>query len=268
MNRIIVCGGCGKMASLVASEIYQDENLQLVGIIEAPDHPSLGKDWGTITGIGEVNVIIQNDLDADELINQCDTVVEFTNPEATMEHLEICLKHGKPMIIGTTGLSDIQVKRIEETARSIPVILSPNMALGVNILFELVRTVSRILDDQYDIEIIETHHHYKKDAPSGTAKKIAEIIANEKHIDLEKMAVYGRSGNIGQRKKGEIGIHAIRAGNISGEHTVIFNSVGERLEVSHKAYNKEAFAQGTIKAIHFILNKKKKLFTMREVLGL
>jgi len=266
MNQVCVCGGCGKMASLVASQINQDENLQLVGIIEAPDHSALGRDWGTIMGIGEINIIVQADLEA--VINQCDTVVDFTNPEATLEHLKTCVKHKRAMVIGTTGFSNAQTIQVEDAARYIPIVLSPNMALGVNLLFELVRKVSGILDDQYDVEIIETHHRYKKDAPSGTAKKIAEIITQEKHVDLEKMAVYGRSGNIGQRKKGEIGIHAVRAGNINGEHTVIFNSTGERLELTHKAYSREAFAQGTVRAIHFVLDHQKGLFSMREVLNL
>jgi 4-hydroxy-tetrahydrodipicolinate reductase len=266
MNQVIVCGGCGKMASLAATHIFQDQNLKLAGIIEASGHSALGKDWGIFTGIGEVNVKIEADLGI--MIDQGDIVVDFTNPEASLEHLAICLKHKKAMVIGTTGFSNIQLKQIENASRIIPVVLSPNMSLGVNLLFELVKKVSGILDDQYDIEIIETHHRYKKDAPSGTAKKIAEIIALEKHIDLEKMAVYGRSGYVGQRKKGEIGIHAIRAGNINGEHMIIFNSSGERLELTHKAYGREAFAQGTVKAIHFLLNQQKGLFSMKEVLGL
>jgi len=265
MNRVIVCGGCGKMASLVAQQVYQNDTLQLVGIVEFHKHPALGRDWGSVTGIGETNIKVERDLES--IIDQCDVVVDFTNPEATMEHLTICSKHKKSMVIGTTGFSKTQLKQIENKSKIIPIVLSPNMALGVNILFELVRKVSGILDDQYDIEIIETHHRYKKDAPSGTALKIAEIIAREKNIDLEKMAVYGRSGNVGQRKKGEIGIHAIRAGNINGEHTIIFNSSGERLELTHKAYSREAFAQGTVKAICFILNHQKGLFSMREVLN-
>lgn len=265
MNRVIVCGGCGKMASLIAQQVYQEDKLQLVGIVEFCKHPAIGKDWGIVTGIGKTNIKIEGDLES--IIGQCDIVVDFTNPEATMEHLAICSKNKKAMVVGTTGLSKIQVEKIEKLSEDIAIVLSPNMALGVNLLFELVRKVSGILDDQYDIEIIETHHRYKKDAPSGTAMKIAEIIAQEKNIDLEKMAVYGRSGNVGQRKKGEIGIHAIRAGNINGEHTIIFNSSGERLELTHKAYSKKAFSEGTIKAILFILNYQKGLFSMREVLN-
>ncbi len=265
MNRVIVCGGCGKMASLIARQIYNAQDLELVGIIESPKHPSVGEDWGIATGSGKTNVKIETELES--IINNCDVVVDFTNPEATMEHLKICSKNKKAMVVGTTGLSNVQVEKIEKLSEDIAIVLSPNMALGVNLLFELVRKVSGILDDEYDIEVVETHHRYKKDAPSGTAKKIAEIIAQEKNIDLEKMAVYGRSGNVGQRKKGEIGIHAIRAGNINGEHTIIFNSSGERLELTHKAYSRKAFSEGTIKAILFILNYQKGLFSMREVLN-
>ncbi len=266
MKRVVVCGGCGKMASLIAYKVYQEENLQLAGIIEAEGHSDLGKDWGTIMNIGEINIKVEANLE--NVIERSDIVVDFTNTEATLEHLEICTKHKKAMVIGTTGFSNAQVIQIENAANSIPIVLSPNMALGVNLLFELVRKVSGILDDQYDIEIIETHHRYKKDAPSGTAKKIAEIIAREKNIELEKVATYGRSGNAAERKKGEIGIHAVRAGNISGEHTVMFNSSGERLEITHKAYSKDAFAQGTVKAIYFIISKQKGLFSMKEVLNI
>ena len=266
MKRVIICGGCGKMASMVAHHVYKDDKLQLVGIIESPNHSALGKDWGKVMGLGETNIKVEGDLEI--IVDQCDVVVEFTNPEATLEHLAICAEHKRTMVIGTTGLSNTQVKQIENAAKSIPIVLSPNMALGVNLLFELVRKVSNVLDYEYDIEIVETHHRYKKDAPSGTAVKIAEIIAREKNIDLEKMAVHGRYGNVGQRKKGEIGIHAVRAGNINGEHTIIFNSSGERLELTHKAYSREAFAQGTVKAIHFISTNQQGLFSMKEVLNL
>jgi len=266
MKRVIVCGGCGKMASTVALQIFHEKDLQLAGIIEAPDYPSLGNDWGKVMGLGDTDIIVESDLEAS--INQCDVVTDFTNPEATIEHLETCLKHKKAMVIGTTGLSNEQLKKIKDAAHEIPVVFSPNMSLGVNLLFELVRKVSRVLDDNYDIEIIETHHRYKKDAPSGTAKKIAELIALERGVDFESIAVFGREGNVGQRRKGEIGIHAVRAGNISGEHSVIFNSLGERLEITHKAYSREAFAQGTVSAIHFIFDKPKGFFSMREVLNL
>ena len=266
MKRVIVCGGCGKMASTVALQILNEKDLQLVGIIEAPDCPSLGNDWGKVMGLGDKDIIVEPDLEAS--INQCDVVTDFTNPEATIEHLETCVKHKKAMIIGTTGLSNEQIEKIKNAALKIPVVFSPNMSLGVNLLFELVKKVSRVLDDNYDIELVETHHRYKKDAPSGTAKKIAELIAIEKGVDLDDVAVFGREGNVGQRKKGEIGIHAVRAGNINGEHSVIFNSLGECLEITHRAYSREAFAQGTITAIHFIFDKSKGFFSMKDVLNL
>lgn len=266
MNQVIVCGGCGKMASLVAKQVYQDSLLKLIGIVELSSHPHLGNDWGIMMGMGEIGLKVGSDLET--MIDKSDTVADFTNPEATMEHLEVCLKHQKAMVIGTTGLSNTQMDKVKNASHHIPIVLSPNMSLGVNLLFELVRQASGILDDEYDIEIVETHHRYKKDAPSGTAVRIAEIIAREKNIDLEESAVYGRYGNVGERKKGEIGIHAIRAGNISGEHTVIFNSLGERIELTHKAYSREAFAQGAVKAIHFIVKQQNGLFSMKEVLGL
>jgi 4-hydroxy-tetrahydrodipicolinate reductase len=266
MSNVIICGGCGKMASQIARKVYDEESLKLAGIIESPNHPSIGQDWGMATGMGKKNIKIETELE--NIINKGEVVVDFTNPEATMEHLEICSKNKKAMVIGTTGLNESQVLEVEKESNIIPILFSPNMALGVNLLFELVKKVAGILNEQYDVEIIETHHHYKKDAPSGTAKKIAETIAHERNVNLADNVVYGRSGNVGERKRGEIGIHAVRAGNISGEHTIIFDSAGERLELTHKAYSREAFAEGTIKAIHYILQQKNGLFSMREVLNL
>jgi 4-hydroxy-tetrahydrodipicolinate reductase len=266
MNRVVVCGGCGKMASLAATYIFEAPKLQLVGIVEAPVHPACGKDWGEALGKKKSNIIVEDNLE--KVIEKCEVVVDFTNPEASLAHLAVCVAYKKAMVIGTTGFSDSQIKKIENASNDLPIVLSPNMALGVNLLFELVKKVSSILDEQYDIEIIETHHRYKKDAPSGTAQKIAEIIAQERNINLAEKAVYGRFGKVTERKPGEIGIHAVRAGNINGEHTIIFNSTGERLELTHKAYGREAFAQGTLQAIHFILNQQKGLFSMNEVLNL
>ncbi|HOR42316.1 MAG TPA: 4-hydroxy-tetrahydrodipicolinate reductase [Atribacterota bacterium] len=266
MIRVVVCGGCGKMASVAANYIENDQTLELVGIIESPSHPSCGKDWGVATGKPKSNVIVESDLT--KVINCCDVVVDFTNPEATLNHLATCEEYGKAMVVGTTGLNAGQIDQIKKASESIPIVFSPNMALGVNLLFELVKKAASVLDESYDVEIMETHHRYKKDAPSGTAKKIAEIIARERKINLEEMAVYGRVGVTGQRKEGEIGMHALRAGNINGEHTIIFNSIGERLELTHRAYSREAFAEGALKAIHFILKQKIGLFSMKEVLDL
>ena len=254
------------MASMAAKHIKADQFLQLVGIVESPKHPACGKDWGESIGIGKTDILVKDKLE--NIINKCDVVVDFTNPDASIINLGTCKNYKKPIIIGTTGFSEKQIEMIKNTGTSIPIVLSPNMALGVNLLFELVRQVSSVLDDSYDIEIIETHHRYKKDAPSGTASKIAEIIARGREIKLEDKIVYGRFGNIGSRKEGEIGIHAVRAGNINGEHTVIFNSLGERLELTHKAFSRDAFAEGTIKAIHFISGKPAGLYTMKEVLNL
>lgn len=265
-RRVIVCGGCGRMASLAAAYIQNDPELILVGIIESPAHPSCNKDWGEALNRERADIKIESDLK--KIIDQCDVVVEFTIPEATLAHLAICATHEKAMVIGTTGLSENQIKEIEIASKLIPIVLSPNMALGVNLLFELVKKAASILDESYDVEIIETHHHFKIDAPSGTALKIAEVIARERHVKLVDEAVYGRVGNVGQRKSGEIGIHAVRAGNISGEHTIIFNSLGERLELTHKAYSREAFAEGALKAVHFILNKNPGLYSLRDVLNL
>lgn len=170
------------------------------------------------------------------------------------------------MIMGTTGFAPEEIKKINKLAKNIPFLLSPNMSLGVNLLFKLVAETAATLDDNYDIEIIETHHRFKKDAPSGTAKKLAQEIAKVKNVNLDEVTIYGREGMIGERKRREIGIHSIRGGDITGEHTVIFTTLGERLELTHKAHSRDTFAYGTIQAIKFMEGKPAGSYEMKDVL--
>ncbi|MGB6607341.1 MAG: 4-hydroxy-tetrahydrodipicolinate reductase, partial [Atribacterota bacterium] len=232
MIKVIVCGGCGKMGSKVAQLIYQNKDMRLIGIIESPSHPDIGKDWGIAVGLGESGIIVKDNLE--EIIQNSDQIVEFTNPQVSLKHLEIVSKHKKAMIMGTTGFSSEEIKEINKLAQDTPFLLSPNMSLGVNLLFKLAAETAAALGDDYDIEIVEAHHRFKKDAPSGTAKKLAQEIAKAKGVSLDKVAIYGREGITGERKRGEIGIHSIRSGDIAGEHTVMFTALGERLELTHK----------------------------------
>jgi len=264
MIKVIVCGGCGKMGSKVAKLICQNKDMKLLGIIESPSHPDIGKVWGGSLGIGETGILIKDDLE--EIIQNADQIVEFTNPQVSLEHLEIISKYKKPLIMGTTGFSSKEIEKINRLAQGIPFLLSPNMSLGVNLLFKLAAETAAALSDDYDIEIVETHHRFKKDAPSGTAKKLAQEIAKAKGINLDEAAIYGREGIIGERGKGEICIHSIRGGDITGEHTVIFTALGERLELTHKAHSRDTFAYGTIQAIKFMESKPAGFYEMKDVL--
>jgi 4-hydroxy-tetrahydrodipicolinate reductase len=264
MIKVVVCGGCGKMGSKVVQLIHQNKDMELVGIIESPSHPDKGKDWGTVVGLGKTDIIIKDNLEV--IIQSTDQVVEFTNPKVSLQHLEIVSKYKKAMIMGTTGFLPEETEKIKNLTSDIPFLLSPNMSLGVNLLFKLAAEVAATLSDDYDIEIIESHHRFKKDAPSGTAKKLAQEIAKAKGLNLDEVAIYGREGIIGERKKGEIGIHSIRSGDITGEHTVMFTALGERLELTHKAHSRDTFAYGTIRAIKFMEGKPAGFYEMKNVL--
>ncbi len=264
MIKVVVGGGCGKMGSKVAQLIYQYKDMGLIGIIESPSHPEIGKDWGMSVGLGNTGIIVKDNLE--EIIQNTDQVVEFTNPKVSLQHLEIVSKYKKTMITGTTGFSSEEIEKVNKLAQGIPFLLSPNMSLGVNLLFKLAAETAVALNDDYDIEIVEAHHRFKKDAPSGTAKKLAQEIAKAKGVNLDEVAIYGREGIIGERKKGEIGIHSIRSGDITGEHTVMFTALGERLELTHKAHSRDTFAYGTIQAIKFMDGKTAGFYEMKDVL--
>jgi len=264
MTKVIVCGGCGRMASKIAHLVFQDDKMELTGIIESPSHSSIRKDWGTIMGIGNIGVTVTSKLD--DIIHKADQIIEFTNPEVTLQHLETAARFEKTMIIGTTGFSPEQIGKMKKIAHNLPCLFSPNMSLGVNLLFKVAAEIAVSLGEEYDIEIIELHHRYKKDAPSGTAKKIAQEIARAKNINLKDVAIYGRQGLVGERKKGEIAIHSVRGGDIAGEHKIMFTAVGERIELTHRAHNRDTFAHGTIQAIKFMQDKPKGFYEMKDVL--
>jgi len=266
MIKVVVCGGCGKMGSKIAQLIHQNKDMELVGIIESSSHSNKGKDWGISVGLGKTGVIITDNLA--NTIQKADQIIEFTNPKVSLQHLEIVAKYKKVMIMGTTGFSSEETEKINKLAQGIPFLLSPNMSLGVNLLFKLAAETAAALNDDYDIEIVEAHHRFKKDAPSGTAKKLAQEIAKAKGVNLDEVAIYGREGIIGERKRGEIGIHSIRSGDITGEHTVMFTALGERLELTHKAHSRDTFAYGTIQAIKFMKGKPAGFYEMKDVLNI
>lgn len=266
MIKLTVCGAAGRMGSRIIALSKEYEDLKVVGAIEASGNPKIGVDAGLVAGVGNLDVPITDDLE--KVISYTDIVINFTNPEATLEHLAVVKKNKKSIVIGTTGFSNDQVKIIQESAKEIPIVFSPNMSIGVNLLFKILADIARVLGDDYDIEIVEAHHRMKKDAPSGTAIKMAKVIAEALGRNLDEVAVYARKGIIGERTKKEIGIQTVRAGDIVGEHTVLFGGLGERIEITHKASSRDTFARGALKAAKWLYGKSAGLYDMGDVLGI
>ncbi|MCX8033971.1 MAG: 4-hydroxy-tetrahydrodipicolinate reductase, partial [Thermodesulfovibrio sp.] len=237
-----------------------------VGAVEAKTNPKAGLDAGVVAGVGEIGVKIVENLE--KVISDTEIVVTFTTPEASLEHLDIARKNKKGIVIGTTGFNNEQITIIQKASKKIPIILSPNMSIGVNLLFKILKDVAKVLGDDYDIEIVEAHHRMKKDTPSGTAVKMAKVIAEALGRNFDEVAVYARKGIIGERTKKEIGIQTIRAGDIVGEHTVMFGGLGERIEITHKASSRDTFARGALKAAIWLYGKPAGLYDMGDVLGI
>ncbi|MGB9821866.1 4-hydroxy-tetrahydrodipicolinate reductase [Thermodesulfovibrio sp.] len=266
MIKVTVCGAAGRMGSRIIALSKDYLEIKIVGALESKNNPKVGSDAGVVAGIGDLGVKIVDDIE--RVIDNTDIVVNFTNPEATLEHLEIVRKYKKSMVIGTTGFSNEQLTKIQEIAKEIPIVLSPNMSIGVNLLFKILKDVAKVLGDDYDVEIVEAHHRMKKDAPSGTAIKMAKVIAEALGRNFDEVAVYARKGIIGERTKKEIGIQTIRAGDIVGEHTVIFGGLGERIEITHKASSRDTFARGALRAVLWLYGKPAGLYDMGDVLGI
>ncbi len=254
MIKVIVCGALGKMGRTVVDEIAGDRELALAGAIEAPGNAGLG------STIGGVPVT----ADLAKALAAGDVVVDFTNPKAALEHIAQSAAAGKAAVVGTTGFTPEELALAKKAAEKIPLIISPNMSAGVNLMFKVVAEVARALPD-FDAEIVEIHHNKKKDSPSGTAARLANAIGT---VRPSPMLVHGREGIVGARRPEEIGLHSMRGGDVVGEHTVIFAGEGERFELTHRAHSRRTFARGTLRAIHFIHGKKPGLYTMADVLGL
>lgn len=266
MINIIVTGATGRMGSRITALSKDYRDLKLAGATERKGHDAVGKDIGLIAGIGETGIILTDDLE--NIIARCDVVIDFTRTDSSIEHLKLASSKGKAMVIGTTGFSKDQIREIGSLAKNVPVILAPNMSVGVNLLLKVLQDVARVLGDEYDIEIVEAHHRLKKDAPSGTALKMAQVIADAVNRNLDEVAVYARKGLIGERTKKEIGIQTVRAGDIVGEHTVLFGGLGERIEITHKASSRDTFARGALKAALWVHDRPAGLYDMQDVLGL
>lgn len=266
MIKIAVTGAAGRMGAAIIAAIIRNPATELAGALEREDSPALGKDAGELAGIDKTGVKITGDKT--KAFKKADAIIDFSTPDATMKTVEDAIESKKALVIGTTGFSLHQREEIKELAKNGRIVMAPNMSIGVNLLLKLVADAARVIGHEYDIEIIEAHHRLKKDAPSGTALKIAEVIATTLERDLEKVAVYERKGIIGERRPEEIGIQTIRAGDIVGDHTVIFGCTGERLEITHKASSRATFAEGAVKAAVWVSSRENGLYDMQDVLGL
>lgn len=266
MIHVAIAGAAGRMGRNLLDACRLFENIACTVALEHPDSPHIGADAGEIAGIGRLNVPINADLAA--LTDRFDVLIDFTRPKATSAHLAVCRAAGKAMVIGTTGLSAEQKAAIRLAAQHIPIVFAPNMSVGVNLCFKLLETAARVLGDGVDIEIIEAHHRHKVDAPSGTALAMGQVIAGALNRDLEQCAVYGRQGVTGERDRNAIGFAVVRAGDIVGEHTVLFADVGERIEITHRASSRMTFAKGAVRAAAWLAGRDPGLFDMQDVLGL
>jgi len=242
------------------------EGVDLAAALERPGSTLLGADAGELAGTGRLNVEVRDDLR--KILHDFDVLIDFTQPQATLNNVEICAEAGRRIVIGTTGFDEQQRRKIKAAAENTAIVLAPNMSVGVNLSFKLLELAARVLGDEVDIEIIEAHHRHKVDAPSGTALRMGEVVASALGRNLEECAVYGREGNTGERDRRTIGFETIRAGDIVGDHTVMFAGTGERVEITHKASSRMTFASGAIRAAGWLMQHDSGLYDMQDVLDL
>lgn len=266
MNRIAVVGASGRMGLCLIKAAVLAKNTSFTAAISRPDSLAIGKDAGELAGISTVGINVVADLAF--VMDEFDVLIDFTRPDASIEFIEQCRRAGKKVVIGTTGYNDAQRAMINQAAEDIAIVLAPNFSVGVNLSLKLLEMAAKVMGDYTDIEIIEAHHRHKIDAPSGTALRMGEVIAHTLGRNLADCAIYGREGNTGERDRNTIGFSTIRAGDIVGEHTVMFADDGERLEITHKASSRMTFANGAVRAAVWLADKKSGLYDMQDVLGL
>jgi 4-hydroxy-tetrahydrodipicolinate reductase len=265
IQQIAIAGSSGRMGRALLDAVAQSPDFRLKAALERADSPFIGRDAGELIGAPN-GVTISADITS--ALEGCHVLVDFTRPAGTLEHLSVCAPKGVRMVIGTTGFDEAQKQRIREAASRTAIVMAPNMSVGVNLVFKLLETAARVLEDGFDIEIIEAHHRHKVDAPSGTALGMGEAVAKAIGRDLKSCAVYGREGVTGERNPATIGFATVRGGDIVGDHTVLFAGEGERVEITHKASSRATFALGALRAARFLGDKTQGLFDMQDVLGL
>jgi len=263
---IVVGGAAGRMGSRIVALHGEAPGLRVAAALEAPGHRAVGRDAGETAGVGKLGVPIT--ADAGAALTRDRVLVEFSVPEASLEHARVVARAGGRAVIGTTGFSGAQREEMAALARQAAILVAPSMSVAVTLAFSLLATMARVLGDDYDVEITETHHRYKKDAPSGTALHMAEIVARALGRDLKQVGVYGRQGLPGERPGKEIGVMSLRSGDVVGEHTVSFGTLGERLELTHKAHSRDMFARGALRAVRWVAGRGPGLYSMHDVLGI
>lgn len=263
--RIGVVGAGGRMGRMLVEAAIKENGVELAAAFDVPGSAAVGQSIRQLTGF-DSDIVVTADLSSG--LAGVDCLIDFTRPQGTLAHLDVCRKAGVAMVIGTTGFEADGKERIAEAARDIPIVFAPNMAVGVNVVFKLLDTAARILSQGYDIEIVEAHHRMKIDAPSGTALRMGEVVAGALGRSLDECAIYGREGVTGERDPSTIGFATVRGGDIVGDHTVMFCGIGERVEITHKAASRMPYASGSMRAARFLVGRQSGLFDMQDVLGL
>lgn len=266
MTKIAVNGAAGRMGGRIITAIKETEGLQLAGALEMAGHPALGQDAGLLAGCGALGVAITDNHE--QALQDAEVFIDFTFPEVTLKNLEVCARLGKKIVIGSTGFTPEQRAAVDQYAKQIPIVLAPNMSVGVNACFKILKETAKILGPEFDVEIVELHHNQKKDSPSGTAVRMGEIVAEALGRDYQQSAVYHREGMCGARTKEEIGMQTVRGGDIVGEHTVYFIGMGERIEITHRALSRDMFARGAVRAAGWIAGQQPGIYDMQDILGL
>ncbi len=261
--RAVVVGAAGKMGGRIIHVLKETPSIELHQAVERSDHPWIGKDVGEMIGLGKIDIPLEGSLKKGG-----DVLIDFTAPQVSLKSLKFAEESGMAAVIGTTGMSPEQISQIRDLSAKVRCVFSPNMSVGMNLMFRVVQDVARILGPEYDIEILEAHHRLKKDSPSGTAVRLGEVVARATDRDFGQVGVYGRKGMVGERTRNEIGMQVIRAGDIVGEHTVLFGGIGERLEIIHRAHSRDNFARGAVRAALWVVDQPNGLYDMQDVLGL
>ena len=266
MTKVAIHGATGRMGKTLIEAALQHPDISLSAAIERAGADEVGQDAGRVAGFAETGILITDDLSS--VINEFDVLIDFTRPEPALKVIEQCAVQGKKLVLGTTGFTEAEKVKITQAAQSTSIMFAPNLSVGVNVCFKLLDIAARVLGDESDIEIIEAHHRHKVDAPSGTALRMGEVVANALGRDLQKDAVFGREGNTGVRERKQIGFSTIRGGDIVGDHTVMFVGLGERVEITHKSNSRMTYANGAMRAAKWLMQYEKGLYDMQDVLGL
>ena len=266
LTRVAISGAAGRMGRVLVEACQAQAGCELGAAFEQAGHPAIGSDAGLLAGLPAAGVTVASDEDF--VAGEFDVLVEFTSPEASLKHLAHCRKLGRKMVIGTTGMDEVARTAVHDAGQDIALVFAPNMSIGVNLCFALLRTAAAALENDYDVEIIEAHHRHKVDSPSGTALRMGEIVAEQLQRNLSETAVFGREGQVGERPAKEIGFATVRGGDIVGDHTVLFAGPGERIEITHKAASRMTFARGAMRAARWLSERSAGIYDMQDVLGL